>query len=219
MELIKNMIALLQTHSIQTALLHSLGLTVVITFFAVIIGSVLGVGIFAMKRCKITVVNIIADIYIFIFRGVPLILLLIISVMALKKLDTYVVVLILGVIASANIAKLLDKAFEQVDISQYYSARSLGMTKSNAFFRVVLPQALKCSREDYRDAVVGTLQWTTCLGFFGIVEFTYSIGRIGRSAEECIGFALIGILVYFLIELIIFGLFAPSNKNRGCSDK
>jgi polar amino acid transport system permease protein len=142
------------------ALVNGIALTLVISVFAQAIGVVLGVFAAMGKMAKIGPVKITANLYIWLFRGTPLLVQLMFFYYGFPAAGVFqwpeVIVgpldilpeifagtLILGINEGAYMAEIVRAGILSVDPGQSEAAKSLGMTYRLTMSRIVLPQAAR----------------------------------------------------------------------------
>lgn len=150
-----------------------------------IIASIL-IGIFAMilallrtsRSAALTPFRLLATAYVDIFRGVPLLLVILLigfGVPALRIDGLTNSVLILGTTAvvltySAYVAEVLRSGILSIHPSQRAAARSLGLTSAQTMRHVVLPQAVKRVVPPLLNDLVALLKDTGLVSILGVTD-------------------------------------------------
>ena len=150
-----------------------------------IIASVL-ISIFAMtlallrtsRSAALTPFRILATAYVDVFRGVPLLLVILLvgfGVPALRIEGLTNSVLILGTTAvvltySAYVAEVLRSGILSIHPSQRAAARSLGLTSSQTMRHVVLPQAVKRVVPPLLNDLVALIKDTGLVSILGVTD-------------------------------------------------
>lgn len=193
-------------------LLRGLGVTVQIAFFSVLLGSLVGVVICAMRRSRICPVRKAASLYMAILRGSPVLLLLMLMyyvVFASSSISpTFVAVVAFSLHMSAYSAACFYSAIEATDKMQVEAARTLGFSKSQAFFLVTLPQAAAIAKGTYQSTIVTLIQWTSVVGYVTITDLTRVINNISSRTIEPLFMIVIGLLLYLGLSYLCYGIFA-----------
>lgn len=157
----------------QTLLLALCGL-----FFACILGMIFGL----MSVVKNKVCNVIAQIFVDVIRGVPMIVLAYFIFFgipyALKNFANYNFMLSalqagtisLALNCGAYMAEIIRAGIESVDVGQMEAARSLGLSYSRSMRLVVLPQAIKTMIPSIINQFIITLKDTSILSVIGFPE-------------------------------------------------
>lgn len=187
--------------------LEGLAVTVVISIFSLILGTILGFGICYLSMSKHKVLNIISKIYITIFRGTPLVVLLMITfyiIFARVEIEPILVAIIaFGLNGGAFIGEIIRTAILTVPKGQIEAARSMGFSAIGAFFTVTLPQAVKAGFPVYKSEFINMTKQTAIVGYIAVVDLT-KVGDIIRSRTYDAFFPLIAVAIVYLIIIGVF---------------
>ncbi|MFI3252593.1 MAG: ABC transporter substrate-binding protein/permease [bacterium] len=125
--------------------LEGAGITVALSILTVIFGTILGVGLLALKKNNIKPLRVIGTTYIEVVRGVPLLLQLwVIYIIVPNSWSPFLSVCVALILNSgAYVSEIIRAGIEGIDKGQYEACRSLGLSKIQAMKKVVLPQAIK----------------------------------------------------------------------------
>lgn len=127
-------------------LLLGLKNTIIIAVGGVALGTLLGIVLCLMSLSKGGILRRVANVYITIIRGIPLMILALFLYFGIIKNSMPVLaaaILILGLNCSAFIAEIFRGGIQAVDVGQMEAARSLGMSYFQAMRKIILPQAFK----------------------------------------------------------------------------
>ena len=169
------------------ALINGIGLTVVISIFAQVIGVVLGVFAAMGKMSKIWPIRTAANVYIWLFRGTPLLVQLMFFYygfptaglfqwpeLMIGPIDILPEVLagtiILGINEGAYMAEIVRAGILSVDPGQSEAAKSLGMTYRLTMSRIVLPQAARVIIPPLGNEFNNMLKTTSLLTVLSVYE-------------------------------------------------
>lgn len=204
-------------------LLRGLGVTVQIAVFSVILGSLLGIAVCAMRRSRICPVRKAASLYIAILRGSPVLLLLMLMyyvVFASSHVSpTFVAIVAFSLHMSAYSAACFYSAIEATDKNQVEAARTLGFSKYQAFFLVTLPQAAAIAKGTYQSTIVTLIQWTSVVGYVTITDLTRVINNISSRTIEPLFMIVIGLLLYLGLSYLCYGIFALVDRLSSLKEK
>ncbi len=199
-------------------ILGGLWVTVKISFFALLIGTLLGALICLIRTRKNRVARIIGSVYIAILRGTPVLMLLLLlyyGILARSGLaPVTVAVLTFALNVSAHVAELLRSALEAADHGQAEAARTLGFSAWDTFRLIMLPQVLRIARPVYQSTIVNLIQWTSVVGYVTITDLTRVINNTASRTMQPLLTIIIGMLIYLALSYIVFGLFAMINRIR-----
>ncbi|MFU2018790.1 amino acid ABC transporter permease [Peribacillus butanolivorans] len=201
------MYSIFQTHGIEflKATLITIQLTVVSLLIAVVIGL-----IFAFfKVSNIPILQKIADLYIFLVRGMPLIVQLmflyygISSVLVLS--DFTAGALALGIHSGAYIAEIFRGSIQSIDRGQMEAARSLGMPYSLSMRRIILPQAFKRAIPSLSNQFIIGLKDSSLVAYIAVTElFNHALSAQAENYMPFETYFVVG--MYYLILVLIFTL-------------
>ena len=118
-------------------IVRGLGNTLIITFFALLIGIVIGLivalcKVSAEKNKKLKFLDVIANVYLTVIRGTPVVLQLMIwfyIVLAFAKNPIPVAILGFGVNSGAYVAEIFRSGIQAIDNGQMEAGRSLGLSR------------------------------------------------------------------------------------------
>ena len=197
-------------------ILGGLWVTVQISFFALLLGTVLGALICLLRTRKNPVARLIASVYIAILRGTPVLMLLLLlyyGVFARSGVTPIMVAVITFALnVSAHVAELLRSALEAADKGQAEAARTLGFSAWETFRLITLPQVLRIAKPVYQSTIVNLIQWTSVVGYVTITDLTRVINNIASRTMQPLLTITIGMLIYLALSYIVFGLFALSDR-------
>ena len=158
--------------------------TLIISFFAVLLGVAVGL-VFAVikytanhveKNILLTFLNWIANIYIGIIRGTPVyVQLLIIYFIIFAKMDTSPIVaavLCFGINSSAYVAEIIRAGIEAVDAGQMEAGRSLGLGWGQTMISIIMPQAIKNILPALGNEFIVLIKETAIVGTIAVRDVT-----------------------------------------------
>jgi len=128
---------------VPDGLMVTFGVTVSAIFFALIIGLFVGLG----RISQITIVNRIATVYVEIIRGIPLLVQLFYIYYALgnwiKLSGPAAAILAMSICYGAYMAEIFRAGIQSIPKGQMEAALALGLSRSQAMRKVILPQTVK----------------------------------------------------------------------------
>lgn len=190
-------------------LIDGLWTTIWVAFISILIGTVLGL-IFALMRISGSkILKILADIYIYAMRGIPMLVFSFFVFFGVSDmLGTNFVPVAAGIAAlsintGAYIAEILRGGIQGVPRGQTEAARSLGMPYRMTMRKIILPQALRTSTPALVNQFISTLKNTSILSVIGVVELTMS-GQIiiSRTYQSGSIWLIVGLIYIVLITIL-----------------
>jgi polar amino acid transport system permease protein len=136
------------SHFFDRALLDGAVMTVFLSVVAQAAGVLLGLVAALLRLSKNPVLNGIAGFYIWLFRGTPLLVQLIVFATGLYQIGIHLELLAAALLAlsineGAYMAEIIRGGIQSIDPGQMEAGRSLGMTYALGMRRIVLPQAAR----------------------------------------------------------------------------
>lgn len=191
--------------------LNGLGITLLLTFSSFILGTALGVALCAAMRSKKALVRRTAGIIKSFFVQLPTMVLLMIMVYVVfgrSALPVLIIVIVgLTLKAASYLAEIFDTALSTVQPGEIEAARTLGMTRWQAFRLVALPQTVAAALPLYQNQFVATMQETSVVGYLAVIDLTRASSIVSsRTLDAFLGLLTITI-IYFLIGAAVKGIF------------
>lgn len=192
-------------------LLNGLGVTIKITFFAVLIGIFLGVFIAIIRSThdmtgKLKVVNGLCNIYLTVIRGTPVmvqILIFYFIIFASINNKMLTAILAFGINSGAYVAEIFRSGIMSIDKGQMEAGRSLGFTYFQSMVYIVMPQAFKNVLPALGNEMIVLLKETAICGYIALEDLTKG-GDIIRSRTYDPYMPLFAVaLIYLCIVMIM----------------
>jgi polar amino acid transport system permease protein/polar amino acid transport system substrate-binding protein len=200
-------------------ILGGLWVTVQISLFSLLLGTVLGALICLLRTRKNPIPRRFAQVYIAVLRGTPVLMLLLLlfyGVLARHGVPPVTVAVITFALnVSAHVAELLRSAWEASDKGQAEAARTLSLTAWEAFRLVTLPQVLRIAKPVFQSTVVNLIQWTSVVGYVTITDLTRVINNTASRTMQPLLTTIIGMLIYLALSYLVYALFALTGRRRG----
>lgn len=191
-------------------LIDGFKLTLLLTFFAVIIGILLGFLVAIIrsthdKTGKLKIANAICNIYLTIIRGTPAVVQLLIMfyvVFATYNNSTVVAILTFGINSGAYVAEIVRSGIMSIDNGQFEAGRSLGFSYPKTMIYIILPQAFKNVLPALANEFIVLLKETSICGYIGLMDLTRG-GDIIRSRTYEAFMPLISVAVIYLFMVVV----------------
>lgn len=203
-------------------ILNGLGVTLLITFFSVLIGILLGF-IVAMVRStydktgKGLIANIICNIYLTVIRGTPVVLQLLITyfvIFATVDINKiFVAVIAFGVNSGAYVAEIIRSGIMSIDNGQFEAGRSLGFSYVQTMIHFILPQAFKNVLPALGNEFIVLLKETSVAGYIALQDLTKGADII-RSRTYNAFMPLMAVAVIYLVLVMIFDRLVKNLERR-----
>ena len=181
--------------------------TLFITVLAVVLGTVLGFAVYLLCRGGNPIANKITRICFWLVDGMPGVVLLMIFYYVIfggvSISGAWVSVIAFTLVFGSAVYSMLKTGVGAIDKGQTEAACALGYTDRQAFFRVVLPQAVPHILPSYTGQVTSLIKATAVVGYIAVQDLT-KMGDIIRSRTYEAFFPLITVAVlYFILAGIL----------------
>ncbi len=181
--------------------------TLILTVVSILAGTLLGFGVFMACRGGNRIANWITGLFVWLVQGMPVVVLLMILYYiifgSLHISGTIVSIIGFTIIFGAWTFELVRSSTAAVDFGQTEAAYSLGYTDLQAFFKVVLPQALPLIMPAYKGNISALMKATSVVGYIAVQDLT-KMADIVRSRTYDAFFPLIAVaVIYFILEALL----------------
>jgi len=180
-------------------------LTVEISFFAIVIGLCIGILSAVARTSRIRILNLIAAVYVEVFRNTPLLIQIFIIFFGLPsigiKLSPYVSGLTALVLyVGAYNTEVIRAGLEAIPRGQIEAAKSIGLTGVQTFLYIILPQMFRISLPALGNNWVALVKNSSLVSVIGMVELTWV--AMDLNALTFRSFELFGAATLFYLVLI-----------------
>lgn len=221
---------------------HGLEVTLVLTTLSVSFGLLLGLVLSLMststmqpfkflktlrsyKKSKITrfftnanPIRFFAKTYIAIIRGTPVLVQLLIMYYVIFGSFRTVPKLIIASIAfalnsGAYIAEIIRGGIESVDEGQLEASRSLGFTRTESMFYIVLPQAMRSSLPSLIGEGIAMFKETSIVGWIGLGDIMRGADDIRSLTATAFESLFAAAIMYFIITMTFSRVMSKVEKH------
>ncbi len=180
-------------------------LTVEISFFAIVIGLVIGILAALGRTSRFRTLHFVGAVYVEVFRNTPLLIQIFIIYFGLPgiglKLSPYISGLTALVLyVGAYNTEVIRAGLEAVPKGQGEAAKSLGLTGAQTFLYVVLPQMFRISLPALGNNWVALVKNSSLVSVIGMVELTFVASDLNALTFR--SFELFGAATLFYLILI-----------------
>ncbi len=197
-------------------IVNGLMVTLQITIFAGIFGTILGFGHCLLLRSKNKLVSTIAKAWSKLIQGIPsLVILMIINfvIFASSSLSAVIIGIIsFALMFAVSVAGVLNSGINAVDNGQWEAAAALGFSKVDSFIRIILPPAIKHALPLYVGEFVAMLKLTSIVGYISIEDLTKAGDLIRSRTYEALFPLITTATIYFIVAALISFAFSYLEK-------
>jgi len=190
---------------------NGLANTLRITFFALLLGLVLGFVIALVRVTYDTTgrmksANALVKLYVTVIRGTPAVLQLMIIyyvIFADLRIDKYIAAILgFGINSGAYVSEIFRAGIMSIDTGQMEAGRSLGLNYNQSMWRIVMPQAIKNVLPAIGNEFITLLKETSIAGYIAVQDLTMGANII-RSLTYDPFIPLIGAAVIYLALVLL----------------
>ena len=202
-------------------ILEGLGNTLLIAFFAVIIGIILGTLIALIRSFhdntgKLVILNQLVKLYTDIIRGTPSTLqLMIIYYIIFASVDVNIVlvgIIAFGINSSAYVAEIIRGGINSIDKGQMEAGYALGLNFTQIMKYIILKPAVRNSLPALGNEFITLIKETSIGAYIGIVELTKASDIIASRTYNYFLPLIFVALIYLVITFILSRLVSAMEK-------
>ena len=196
---------------------EGLGTTLLIFLLTLVLGIPAGILVAVARNSKNRIVKTLIKIYILIIRGTPMMLQIIFIYFAPYYLfkvtyDRFVAIIIAFVVNyAAYFAEIFRSGILSIPKGQKEAAFTLGFSKTQTFFRILLPQIVKRILPAMSNEVISLIKTTSLAQIIGITEI-FALAQKQASYQFSILPLCMAGLMYLVLCTIITYAFNKAEK-------
>ena len=194
-------------------------MTIAVSITAMLIGFSFAAIFTPLKLSKFKFLNLIANIYTTVIRGVPELLVIylfffggsgaIMFVASMFGYNDYIEInafvtgsFAIGIISGAYSTEVFRGAIQSIDKGQFEAAKVLGFSKFKQFYKIVLPQMLRLAIPNLSNVWQITLKDTSLISVTGLVEIMRQSYIAAGSTRDPLFFYSFAAVLYLLLTFI-----------------
>jgi len=203
-------------------LAEGLGNTLIITFFALLIGIAIGIVVAAVRSTYdknsesmrvrggirwflMRIVNGICNLYLTVVRGTPVVVQLMIMYFIVLVTTTnglLVAIIAFGINSGAYVAEIFRGGILSIDNGQFEAGRALGFNYVQTMIYIITPQMFKAVLPTLCNEFIVLLKETSVAGYVGIMDLTKA-GDLIRGRTFSAFMPLIAVALIYLTMVVI----------------
>ena len=197
-------VAKILAESFTRILIPGIKVTIPLTLASFAVGFVIALCLALVQIAKVPVLSRIAKIYIWIFRGTPLLVQLFIIYFGLPSvgimLDAFpAAVIAFGMNLGAYNAEVLRSAIQAVPVGQSEAAALIGLTYPQLMIHVVLPQAFPIAFPPLFNSLIGLVKDTSLASSITVIELFTTAQQIAARTFEPFALYCEAAVIYLMI--------------------
>ena len=194
-------------------------MTIAVSITAMLIGFSFAAIFTPLKLSKFKSLNLIANIYTTVIRGVPELLVIylfffggsgaIMFVASMFGYNEYIEInafvtgsFAIGIISGAYSTEVFRGAIQSIDKGQFEAAKVLGLSKLEQFYKIILPQMLRLAIPNLSNVWQITLKDTSLISVTGLVEIMRQSYIAAGSTRDPLFFYSFAAVLYLLLTFL-----------------
>ena len=194
-------------------------MTIAVAITAMLIGFLFALIFTPLKLSKNRFLNLIANSYTTVIRGVPELLVIyllffggtgaVMYVASIFGYNEYIEInafitgaFSIGIISGAYSTEVFRGAIQSIDKGQFEAANVLGLNKFGKFFRIILPQTLRLAIPNLSNVWQITLKDTSLISVTGLVEIMRQSYIAAGSTRDPLFFYSFAAVLYLLLTFL-----------------
>ena len=221
--------------------LKGLGITLQVSFYAILVGVALGTLLAILRlpqvqnvsargkgflaNLGVTVVKLLskfAGCYINLFRGTPLLLQVLIinfGIFGSVRIDKVIIgVIACGLNSAAYVAEIVRGGIMSVEKGQTEAGRSLGLSALRTMIYIILPQAAKSALPAMCNEFISLIKETSVLSYIALTELTKAGDYIRSRTYSAFTPYIVSGLLYLFVVLTLTWLIGKLERRLRNSD-
>ena len=212
-------------------LLTAMGRTLLLAFLGLVFACILGMIFGLLSVLKNKACNIISNIFVFVIRGVPMIVLAFFIYFGIPYLINTILgfgggftlsalqagTICLSINTGAYMAEIIRAGIQSVDIGQMEAGRSLGLPYWKTMRKIILPQAIRTMIPSIINQFIITVKDTSILSVIGFPELVLAAKQVQANTFKAFEtWAIVGIMYLIVITILSYlAKLVERRMNRG----
>ena len=189
-------------------LINGLAVTLKITFFAVILGFILGFGVAVVRNIydntkKLKFLNFLCNIYLTVIRGTPVVVQLLIIYFVIFS----------SVRIDKSFAAILTFGINSVPKGQMEAGRSLGFSYPQTMINIIMPQVIKNVLPTLANEFIVLMKETSVASYIALDDLTKA-GDVIRSKTYSAMMPFLAVALLYLIMVMLFSYLVKLLERR-----
>jgi len=212
-------------------LLTAMGRTLLLAFLGLVFACILGMIFGLLSVLKNKACNIISNIFVFVIRGVPMIVLAFFIYFGIPYLINTILgfgggftlsalqagTICLALNCGAYMAEIIRAGIQSVDIGQMEAGRSLGLPYWKTMRKIILPQAIRTMIPSIINQFIITVKDTSILSVIGFPELVLAAKQVQANTFKAFEtWAIVGVMYLVVITILSYlAKLVERRMNRG----
>ena len=221
------------TYETFLSLVVAIPLTLQLAASSIALGAILALGLALMRLCGLWPLDWLARLYVFVFRGTPLLVQIFLIYYGLGQFaevrhsiawpflrDPYwCAVLALMLNTAAYSSEIIRGGLQSVPFGQVEAARACGMSRFMLFRRVTLPLAIRQALPGYGNEMISMVKATSLASIITLMEITGVAAKIISDTYRAIEVFIVAGAIYLLINFVLTRLVAMAEYHLNAAQR
>ena len=183
------------------------GLTIFVSLVSIVLAIVLALLGALGRLSKSSIANGVSGFYISLIRGTPLLVQVYIWYLGLPRLGIILQpitagILALGVNYGAYMTEIFRAGIQAIGKGQYEAAEALGMSRTQAYKRIILPQAFRIVIPPIGNQFIAMMKDSSLVSLMSVWELSYRAQKVGRQYFRALETFIIAAAFYWILTVI-----------------
>jgi polar amino acid transport system permease protein len=192
-------------------LLEAAVTTLWVSLLGMAVGQVVGAAVCLLRQSGNRLLDVAGAVYLSFFRGVPLLVQLLLIWLLLPRVGINVPPLVaavagLGLASGAYVSEIFRGALAAIPPGQAEAAAALGMAPAKIWRRVLLPQVLRLSLPAEVNELILLLKASSLISAIGVTELTRSSHSFAAATYRPLQIYLTAAAIYLVMTLSLAAL-------------
>ncbi len=193
-------------------LVAGLGVTLKVTCISLLCGMIIGIVLGVMRLSSDRILATLALGYVAVLRNTPVLIQLIWVYYCLPLLigfdleATTSCIVALSLHAGGYIGEIVRGGIQSIDQGQVEAARTMGLSKLQTMYKIVLPQALRRMIPPLVNEGISLLKYSSLVSVLGVADLTYQAQVLSTTTFRPLEvFTFLGIEYFVLCSIASYG--------------
>lgn len=192
--------------------------TIVVSLLASVLGLICGIGMALLKRCPISPIRWLANIYVEVVRGTPVLVQISMVYYGLPMIGVsfpnmeiggvtfdrlFAGILALAINSTAYICEIIRGGIESVDSGQKEAAQALGFGNGNIMKLIILPQTLRNVLPTLGNEFVSMVKQSSQVSIMGLADLMYAADIIRGNTYRPFTPLVIVAVIYLILTFAV----------------
>lgn len=204
--------------------LTGIKITLLLSFFSLLIGSALGAFISFLKLSKIKFFRLVSTIYIEVVRGTPMMVQIALVyfgsyVIMGVNMDGFLAALIaVSLNSAAYVAEIIRSGIQSIDKGQTEASRSLGISEKQTMRHIILPQAIKNILPALGNEFITLIKETAVASTIGVADLMFASKIVQSNSFQPFNPLIIVAVIYFIFTFTLSQLLGILERRLAHND-